>query len=104
VSRSDALKLINRYILQNNKWKLVETKDEALSYEGKEVIIRSPMYCTASKNSICYKCMNEIYKNIPTGVTNIASELSSVILNLFLKLMHGTVIESTEVKIKDLVT
>lgn len=104
LSRSDALKIINRYILQNNKWKLIETKDEALRYEGKEVIIRSPMYCTASKNSICYKCMNEIYKNIPTGVTNIASELSSVILNLFLKLMHGTVIESTELQIKDLVT
>lgn len=100
----NATKLLNRYIIINGKWTLVESIDEAKKLINKEVIVRSSMYCTSPKNTICYKCMNEIYKDIPTGITNIASELSGTILGMFMKLAHGKINESTSINMKDLVT
>jgi len=97
-------KLINRYIKEDNKWKLIENKDIAKKYIGKLVEIRSSMFCTSPGNTICYKCMNEVYKQFPTGITNIASELSGILLSLFMKLMHSTQTESTVINIDDLST
>lgn len=97
-------KLANRYVLLNGKWTLIDSPDEAKKLLGKEVVIRSSLYCTSPKNTICYKCMNEIYKGIPTGITNIASELSGTLLSLFMKLTHGKINESTTIEMKDLVT
>lgn len=100
----NAPKLLNRYVALNGKWTLIESTEQAKSLIGKEIMIRSSMYCTSPNNTICYKCMNEVYKNIPTGVTNIASELSGVLLNLFMQLTHGKTNESTTIQLKDLIT
>ena len=97
-------KLLNRYVAIGGKWTLIESIDEAKKLLDKEVIIRSSMYCTSPKNTICYKCMNEMYKEIPTGVTNIASELSGTILGMFMKLTHGKINQSTEINLSDLIT
>lgn len=104
INNYNAPKLLNRYVALNGKWTLIETMEQAKSLIGKEITIRSSMYCTSPKNTICYKCMNEVYKNIPTGVTNIASELSSVLLNLFMQLTHSKANESTTIQLKDLIT
>lgn len=104
INDSNASKLVNRYILESGKWVLIETQEQTKKYIGKIVEIRSSMYCTSEKNTVCYKCMSEVYKDSPTGVTNIASELSSVLLTMFLKLMHGTLLESTTISMDDLVT
>lgn len=97
-------KLLNRYVMLDDKWTLIESMEQANKLKGKEVIIRSSMFCTSPKNTICYKCMNEIYKTIPSGVTNIASELSATLLTLFMKLAHGKISESTTIDMKDLIT
>ena len=104
ITDSNVSKLLNRYIAMNGKWTLVSSVDEAKKLIGKEVTIRSSMYCTSPKNTVCYKCMNEVYKESPTGVTNIASELSGVLLSLFMQLTHGKTMESTTIQMKDLVT
>lgn len=104
IDDSNVSKLVNRYILESGKWILIGSLDQAKKYIGKNIEIRSSMYCNSPKNTICYKCMNEVYKTNPTGVTNIASELSSVLLSLFMKLMHGSITESTNVSIEDLAT
>lgn len=97
-------KLLNRYVALGGKWTLIETIEEAKKLMDKEVMVRSSMYCTSPKNTVCYKCMNEMYKDIPTGVTNIASELSGTILGMFMKLTHGKINESTTINMKDLIT
>lgn len=104
ITDSNVSKLLNRYIAMNGKWTLVSSVDEAKKLIGKEVTVRSSMYCTSPKNTVCYKCMNEVYKESPTGVTNIASELSGVLLSLFMQLTHGKTMESTTIQMKDLVT
>ena len=96
--------LTNRYILESGKWILIKDKAQAEKYLNKVVEMRSTMYCTAPKNTVCYACVNDTYKAIPTGVTNIASDLSAVLLSLFMQLTHGIAIESTTLELNDLVT
>lgn len=103
ITKDNYKKLVNRYI-KNKNWLLIENIDQAKEYIGKEVEIRSPMYCTSSSNSICYACMSENYKNLPSGITNLASGISSVLMNAFLKKMHSSITETTNIELKDLVT
>lgn len=98
--------LINRYIKEGNKWSLVESQDKAKSLIGKQIEIRSLMYCKKQEpNTVCYACMSEHYKNSSeSAILNITANLSSTILTLYLKLMHGTTTEKCKIKIEDLVT
>ena len=102
IDDSNYTKLINRYIKDKNIWVHIPDKDTAGKYKSKTVELRSLMYCKSPDNTICYKCMSEEYKNIPNGVTNIASDVSSVILGLFMKLMHVSAISSTNLEVADL--
>ncbi len=104
ITKDNYFKLANRYIKVNNNWVLVESKEKAKDYIGKEVLIRSSMYCTHPGNKICYQCASEIYKEMPNGTTNIASQLSAVLMSMFLKLMHGSETQSTKIKLDDLIT
>jgi len=104
ITKENYKKLINRYIKVNNNWVLVKTEEEARNYINQDVVIRSPMYCTKEGYEVCYKCMSEVFKDSPTAVTNLASELSSVLMSLMLKMMHSTRTENATIELKDLVT
>ena len=95
--------IANRYV-KDGGWKLVDSVEEASKYIDKVVEIRSTMYCTSPGNTLCYKCMSESYKNSVSGITNLSAEISSILLSLFLKLMHATTTEATDLKLEDLVT
>lgn len=95
---------IGRYIKQSGKWHLITSKEEAKALLGKVVEMRSPVYCTTKGNKVCYACMSMRYKYLSNGVTNIASENSSAILTMFLKLNHGTETSVTDIKREDLLT
>jgi len=96
-------KLINRYI-KDGKWKLISSEKEASNYINKEVEIRSSMYCTSKGDTVCYACMSEPYKENETGVTNLSANISSVLMQTFLKLMHGVTTEVVMIEDKDLVS
>lgn len=96
--------VVNRSVLSGNKWTLVESKEEAGKYLGKAVEFRSPMYCNATGNKVCYSCLGEIYKGNKNAINNIAAEFSSALMTLFLKRMHTSGFSLVEVKIDDLVT
>jgi len=40
---------------------------------------------------------------MPNGTTNIASQMSGVLMSMFLKLMHGSEVQTTDIKMTDLV-
>ena len=96
-------KIINRYIKKND-WILVDDIDTAKSYIGKEVEIRSIMYCRSPGNTICYACMSESYKDSPTASTTLAANISSVLLNTFLKKMHSSGLDTGKIDLNDLIT
>lgn len=104
IGETNYSKLISRYVKKGNDWVLISNAEQAKEMIGKIVEIRSTMYCTSEGNSVCYKCLGEIYKGTPTAMTNIVSELSGVLMATFLKRTHGVVLETETIQIADLVT
>lgn len=96
--------LINRYIMLGSKWTLIESKEQAGAYLGKAIQFKSPMYCTAKGNKVCYSCLSEIYKTNKNAINNIASEFSGELMTLFLKRMHTSGFKLVDVGIDDLLT
>lgn len=103
IDKTNHKKLVGRYV-KDKGWKLVATIDEAKQYIDKDVVTRSPMFCTTGGNMVCYACMSENYKNTPSGTTNLAADISSVLMNMFLKLNHGTITEVVDLQLDDLCT
>lgn len=104
IGETNYINLINRYVKKGNDWVLIQNADQAKELIGKIVEIRSTMYCLSEGDSVCYKCLGEIYKGTPTAMTNIVSELSGVLMATFLKRTHGIVIEAETIDMVDLVT
>jgi len=83
---------LSRTIIDKGKLTLL-TSDNIDSYVGKTVKLRSPMYCQA-KNGYCYTCMDSRFRDIGLKRLNISPiNISSTILNISMKSMHGTKIE-----------
>ena len=65
------------------------TPDILMSYMGKTVILRSPMYC-ATQNGYCYTCMDIRFKALGIKQLNtLPIDLTSRIMMLSMKKMHG---------------
>lgn len=92
---------VGRYIKDKGKWKRINSTEEARALP-KIVEMRSPMYCIAEGDDYCYACISAYYKNLPNAVSNLASAVSDVLLNMFLKLMHGVKTGSVEIRPTDL--
>lgn len=66
------------------------TPDIIESYLGKQLVIRSPMYCKSS-GGYCYTCMDSRFKQIGIKLLNILPvNIGSTILLSSMKKMHGT--------------
>jgi hypothetical protein len=98
------VKLVDRFVKANGQWKHVENQDDAKQYIGKEVEVRSPMWCTATDNSICYACLAERYKEDVNGITTLSLEISNTILYMFMKLMHGVALDTVNIELDDMLT
>lgn len=103
ITKATYNKLVNRYVKQGG-WVLVKDIEMAKQFIDKWVEIRSSMWCTSPGNTVCYQCMSENYKNAPNGISNLAATISDTLMNMFLKMMHGTVTQVIEIKMEDLVT
>ena len=89
ISDEDYKKLISFYVIENDQSILIENEDMAKKYIGKEVMVRSPMFCKLDKTDYCEKCVGTRLAQHPTGLSVAISEFGSNILLLFLKSMHG---------------
>jgi len=90
-----------RFVIEGSK--LVELTDKNISsYVGKEVKMRSPMYCIGKK--LCRACAGRMYEKLEIdniGLT--AARVSSTLLNLSMKKFHDSSAKITQIKINDLV-
>lgn len=90
-----------RYILEKGKLVLI-TPDNIKNYIGKEILLRSPLYCTTDK--ICNKCAGELYYML--GIKNIGLTIlteSTSLLNKFMKKFHDTTVSVHTMDVDDLV-
>lgn len=77
------------------------TPDVAPKYFGKEVNMRSPLYCTSKH--LCAKCIGDLPYRL--GITNIGlmvPDVSSAFLNKLMKAFHSSVVDVCEIKISEL--
>lgn len=103
ISKAD--KVVGRYVAKDGKWKLVENLNEAGTYLGKVVTVRSPAYCnTTNSNEVCYACLGEMYKGQKNAMNNLAADFSGELMNLFLKRMHTSGFGLTKIDDVDLFT
>lgn len=103
ITLSDKLKndFIYRYII-TGKTLLILTEDNIDKYYGKEVQVRSPLYCINSK--ICNKCAGDMYYKL--GLTNLgltSVRVSSALLNLSMKKFHDSTVKTYPVDIRKLI-
>lgn len=102
ITNSNVKNMVNRYI-KDKGWVLIKDKTQAESYIGKEVEFRSTIRCTSTGNTVCFACMSDNYKSQPNGIGTLASSMSSVLMNTFLKLNHGVTTELVEIDLADMV-
>lgn len=96
LSNNNAKLFLYRNIIDNGK--LVELNESNINdYIGKEVLIRSPMYC-ASMHGYCYACMDTRFKAIDVKLLNIQPiGLGTTFVTQSLKAMHGTKVSVFEI-------
>lgn len=85
-----------RYVVEGGKTVLMD-EDNIKKYVGREIKLRSPMYCVGKK--VCRVCAGLMYEKL--GIDNIGltgARVSSTLLNLSMKKFHDTSSRLTEIK------
>jgi hypothetical protein len=67
----------------------ISTDEEAGTYLGKAVYVRSAMYCQLDHTDFCKACLGDRLSINPEGLSIAVSDMGSEILSIFLKKMHG---------------
>ena len=95
----DYAQLAGRYLISDTgKTTLIETSDDAKSYLGKVIRVRSPQYCITPGELICEVCAGVKFAKFRTSLSIPVQEISSTVLLSKLKKMHGTVLSSTTIE------
>lgn len=96
--------LTGRHVVKGNKSILVENNTIASNYLNQEIVVRSPMYCKLPGDSICRICAGERLFKYPNGLGIPLTEISSILLTASLKVMHGTVLSTAKMNLKEAFT
>lgn len=107
ITKRNVNKLVGRYVKPkptDKQWTLVESEDQAGSYMGQNLTMRSAMYCQSPNNTLCYRCLGETFKGSTSAMTNLAASMSAEFMTLFLKRMHTSGFTLTTIEKKDLIT
>ena len=70
------------------------TQEDLVTYAGKYIEIRDPLFCETT-NGVCYKCMGKPFEDIQeTDIGAYILDVSSGIMMISMKNMHGTAIST----------
>jgi len=89
VSDNNYKKLIGFSVVTKSGSILVENEENAKSYIGKKIMLRSPMFCKLDKTDFCKTCVGVNLANNPTGISVAVSDFGSAVLAIFMKMTHG---------------
>lgn len=96
----NAKDFLYRYIIEGDKLVLIDD-DNIKKYIGKEVKMRSVMYCVSEK--ICRTCLGLMYEKLDiTNVGLTTSRVSSSLLNLSMKKFHDTSSKISKIDINNI--
>lgn len=89
ITQANAALYEGLYVQFEGEWRSFDAAGMK-QFIGKEVLVRSPLFCRASETDFCKKCMGDKLSLSPNSLTSSASEVGSVFLNTFMKRMHGS--------------
>jgi len=94
---------LGRFMLVNKK-PIEITKDNISDIVGRDIVIRSPMYCIARAPTICKTCMGTMASGKPNGISLIVTNISSIITTAALKSMHNSSMSSVKMDLDKVIT
>lgn len=91
VTEANVESLPGRFLLSGQPigGKNIKGPTNAWTMLGKNIAIRSPLYCKAKAPSFCMKCMGQQYAGTPNALHIAAADVGSILMNCFMKAMHG---------------
>jgi len=92
VGTDDVKKILGMSLIENGQPVLMDTPEQAGSYLGKAVRVRSPMYCNVNNTDYCLTCIGKRLANNPTAISIAVSEYGSKFQSLFMALGHAKAI------------
>ena len=94
---------VNRYILDSSGELVILKPDNIKQYVGKEVKMRSPMFCKGDK--ICNKCAGDFfYKMNIKNAGLLTSTLSGTLMNLSMKKFHDSTVKFNKIDIEEYIS
>lgn len=63
-------------------------------FAGKPTEVFTPLYCQAGKPNFCAKCVGQRYKGKPNSLAAEAVDIGSILMYIFMKLMHGVAVKT----------
>jgi hypothetical protein len=72
----------------------IKDAEQAGQYLGKQIMLRSPMFCKLDKTDYCATCVGERLSINPTALSAAISEYGSTFMLISMKKMHGTKLET----------
>lgn len=100
ISNDNLNDLVGFSILTNNDPIRIHTKEEAMKYIGKEVLIASPMYCKSELTDYCKTCVGEKLSIKPNALSMAVAAKGSVFMLASLKAMHGAQLSVADLDLK----
>lgn len=89
ISKKLVPKLVGMTLTDGKSDTKITTEEQAGTYLGKLVNVRSPMFCHLELTDFCKVCCGDRLAINPEGLSVTISDYGSTILNIFLKKMHG---------------
>jgi hypothetical protein len=93
VTKKNMRKLVNRTVIDGEAQTLVSDINEAGSYLGKHVMVRSPLNCQLDKTDYCKVCLGSRLSVNPTGLSLAVSECGSAFLDMFMSAAHAKALQ-----------
>lgn len=101
---SETFRLIGRTAIIDGKLVEIPDQETASKFDGKSVILRSPLYCKMESTRTCSKCAGPELSIYKKGVTIPLGEVSSGILTDSLKMMHDSSLSAAVMDLKSVLS
>ncbi len=88
ITRDKIPHYIGNYQLIKDK-PVVLTEESLKAQLGETIEVRSPLYCRTGGANFCAKCMGDGIASTPQALSTYAASIGSLLMDVFMKLMHG---------------
>ncbi len=93
VTDHNSQSLIGFWVIDGKQSVLIDG-DNHTQYQGKDVMLRTPMTCKTEGRNVCSRCVGQDLAEQPDGLPAAAAGLGGRFLSLFLSKMHGSALKT----------